>query len=183
MHKQQGWPQVWEYCKAKQIQTLGIVSQGVNWSWSQCIKSHQTQTSSGKSLPSYFWNRNVVRSILPGLRRKRTGASFIKCCAETILKYILRSFLKYAYVWFIEWMYVHLSDVKSMNHKLSGICAQLNSFTSLLCKQCLINVIDWKEHLTMSKSFTSSKDALYFQKLAALGQTKVHTSAQTLTWR
>ncbi len=48
-------------------------SQGVNWSWSQCIKSHHTQTSSGKELPSHFWNRNIVRSILPGLRRKRTG--------------------------------------------------------------------------------------------------------------
>ncbi len=29
------------------------------------------KTSSGK--PSHFWNRNIVRSILPGLRRKRTG--------------------------------------------------------------------------------------------------------------
>ncbi len=53
-------------------------SQGVNWSWSQCIKSHHAQTSSGKGLPSYqkwrhFWNRNIVRSILPWLRRKRTG--------------------------------------------------------------------------------------------------------------
>ncbi len=71
MHKQQGWPQAWEYCQTKPIQTLGRASQGVNWSWSQCIKSHHTQTSSGK--PSHFWNRNIVRSILPGLRRKRTG--------------------------------------------------------------------------------------------------------------
>ncbi len=39
----------------------------------QCIKSHHAQTSSGKGLPSHFWNRNIVRSILPGLRRKRTG--------------------------------------------------------------------------------------------------------------
>ncbi len=46
-------------------------SQGVNWSWSQCIKSHHAQTSSGKGLPSHFWNRNIVRSILPG--KKRTG--------------------------------------------------------------------------------------------------------------
>ncbi len=35
------------------------------------------QTSSGKGLPSHFWNRDNVRSILPGLRRKRTGVSFI----------------------------------------------------------------------------------------------------------
>ncbi len=73
MHKQQGWPQAWEYCQAKPIQTLGRASQGVNWSWSQCIKSHHTQTSSGKELPNHFWNRNIVRSILPGLKRKRTG--------------------------------------------------------------------------------------------------------------
>ncbi len=44
-----------------------------DWSWSQCIKSHHAQTSSGKGLPRYFWNRNIVRSILPGLRRKITG--------------------------------------------------------------------------------------------------------------
>ncbi len=73
MHKQPGWPQAWEYCQAKLIQTLGRASRRVNWSCSQCIKSHHAQTSSGKELPSHFWNRNIVRSILPGLRRKRTG--------------------------------------------------------------------------------------------------------------
>ncbi len=73
MHKQQGWPQAWEYCQAKLIQTLGRASQGVNWSWSQCIKSHHAQTSSGKGLPSHFWTRDNIRSILPGLWRKRTG--------------------------------------------------------------------------------------------------------------
>ncbi len=61
------------YCQAKLIQRLGRASQGVNWSWSQCIKSHHAQTSSGKGLPSHFWNRNIARSILPGLKRKRTG--------------------------------------------------------------------------------------------------------------
>ncbi len=45
-------------------------SQGVDWSWSQCIKSHHAQTSSGKGLPSHFWTRDNVRSILPGLWRK-----------------------------------------------------------------------------------------------------------------
>ncbi len=73
MHKQQGWPQAWKYCQAKPIQTLERASQGVNWSWSQCIKSHHAQTSSGKELPNHFWTRNIVRSILPGLRRKITG--------------------------------------------------------------------------------------------------------------
>ncbi len=71
MHKQQGWLQAWEYCQAKQIQTLGRASQGVNLSWSQCIKSHHAQTSSGKGLPSHFWNRDNVRSVLPGLWRKK----------------------------------------------------------------------------------------------------------------
>ncbi len=37
-----------ENSQAKPIQTLGRASQGVNWSWSQCIKSHHAQTSSGK---------------------------------------------------------------------------------------------------------------------------------------
>ncbi len=36
-------------------------------------KESPRSTSSGKGLPSHFWNRNIVRSILPGLRRKRTG--------------------------------------------------------------------------------------------------------------
>ncbi len=71
MHKQQGWPQAWEYCQVKLIQTHGRASQGVNWSWSQCIKSHHAQTSSGKGLPRHFWTRDNVRSVLPGLWRKR----------------------------------------------------------------------------------------------------------------
>ncbi len=72
MHKQQWWPQAWECNHAKLIQTLVRASQGVDWSWSQCIKSHHAQTSSGKGLPSHFWTRDNVRSILPGLWRKRT---------------------------------------------------------------------------------------------------------------
>ncbi len=58
---------------SKAIQTLRRASQELNWSWSQCIKSHHAQMSSGKGLPSHFWNRNIIRSILPGLRRKITG--------------------------------------------------------------------------------------------------------------
>ncbi len=60
---------------------------GVNWNWSQFIKSHHAQTSSGKGLPSHFWTRDNIRSFLPGLRRKRTGLSSkvlfsdeSKCC-------------------------------------------------------------------------------------------------------
>ncbi len=44
----------------------------VDWSWSQCIKSHHAQTSSGKGLPSHFWTRDNIRSVLPGLWRKIT---------------------------------------------------------------------------------------------------------------
>ncbi len=83
MLKQQGWL----YCQAKMIQTLWRASLGVNWSWSQFIKSHHAQTSSGKGLPSHFWTRDNIRSFLPGLRRKRTGLSSkvlfsdeSKCC-------------------------------------------------------------------------------------------------------
>ncbi len=36
------------------------------------IKSHHAQMSSGKGLPSHFWTRDNVRSVLPGLWRKRT---------------------------------------------------------------------------------------------------------------
>ncbi len=50
-------------CRGNLIQTLG----------SECMKSHHTQMSSGKGLPSHFWNRNIVRSILPWLKRKITG--------------------------------------------------------------------------------------------------------------
>ncbi len=71
-HKQQGWPQAWEYCQAKPIQTIGRASQGVNWSWSQCIKL-LCSVIFRKRLPSHFWDRKIIRSILPGLRRKITG--------------------------------------------------------------------------------------------------------------
>ncbi len=42
--------------------------------WTEAIvKSYHAQTSSGKELPSHFWTRDNIRSILPGLWRKRTG--------------------------------------------------------------------------------------------------------------
>ncbi len=60
----------------------------MNWSWSRCIISHHAphaQTSSGKGLPSHFWNRNIVRSILPGLRRKN-GEAQNPCCLKSSVK-------------------------------------------------------------------------------------------------
>ncbi len=80
MHKQQGWPQAWEYCQAKLIQTLERASQGVNWSWSQCIKSHHAQTSSREELPSHFWNRKHRQKHLTWAKEKknRTVAQWSK---------------------------------------------------------------------------------------------------------
>ncbi len=37
------------------------------------LSSKADSNTSGKGLPSHFWNRNIIRSILPGLRRKITG--------------------------------------------------------------------------------------------------------------
>ncbi len=70
VHKQQEWLQAWEYCQAKLIQTLVRTSQGVDWSWSQCIKSHHAQMSSGKGLPSHFCTRDNVRSSYLGCGEK-----------------------------------------------------------------------------------------------------------------
>ncbi len=39
--------EAWEYCQAKVIQTPGRASQGVDWSWSECIKSAQTSSRQG----------------------------------------------------------------------------------------------------------------------------------------
>ncbi len=80
------------------------------------------------------------------------GASFIKCCAETILNLILRSSLEYAYVWFIEWTYeqkthyMSLSDVKSMNRKWSWTCLQMIGFSSLPCKRLLMSLTKITSH-------------------------------------
>ncbi len=72
MHKQQGWPQAWEYCQAKLIQNT----------WESFTRSelklesvHQESPRSDifrKRATKHFWNRNIVRSILPELKRKRT---------------------------------------------------------------------------------------------------------------
>ncbi len=43
------------------------------WTEAGVSASRVTKLSSGKMLPSHFWNRNIIRSILPGLKRTRTG--------------------------------------------------------------------------------------------------------------
>ncbi len=54
----------------------GRASQGVDWSWIKCIKSHHAQTSSGKGLPSHFWPETNVRSIYLGCGEKE-----LDCCS------------------------------------------------------------------------------------------------------
>ncbi len=44
MHNQPREPQPCEDCQAKSIQEFGWTSQGMDWDWGQCIKSHHTQT-------------------------------------------------------------------------------------------------------------------------------------------
>ncbi len=51
----------------------GKLDNTVKQSWFKHLGEHQAQTSSGKGLPSHFWTRDNVRSILSGLWRKRTG--------------------------------------------------------------------------------------------------------------
>ncbi len=67
MHNQPREPQPYEDCQAKSIQEFGWTSQGMDWGWGQGIKSH----------PHIDVSRNlatvVVRGVLPGLRRRRTG--------------------------------------------------------------------------------------------------------------
>ncbi len=69
MHKQQEWRKLENTVKQSRFKHLGELHK----EWTEAgVKSHHAQTSSGKGLPSHFWNRNIVRSILPGLKRKRT---------------------------------------------------------------------------------------------------------------
>ncbi len=56
--------------KQSWFKPLVRASQGVDWSWSQCIKSHHAQTSSGKGLPSNFWTRGQRQKHLTWLWRK-----------------------------------------------------------------------------------------------------------------
>ncbi len=67
MHNQPRKPQHYEDCQAKSIQEFGWTSQGMDWGWGQGIKSHHTQTCS-RNLATV-----VVRRVLPGLKRRRTG--------------------------------------------------------------------------------------------------------------
>ncbi len=71
MHKQQGWPE--NTVKQSWFRHL----RELHKEWTEAGVSASRVTTLGhlqeKGLPSHFWNRNIVRSILPGLRRKWTG--------------------------------------------------------------------------------------------------------------
>ncbi len=83
---------------------------------------------------------------------KGAGASFIKWCAETILNLILRSYLEYVYVWFIEWTYEQKTRVRiSFRCEIyeSQMILNLHAiewFQLSACKWLLINVINIKYH-------------------------------------
>ncbi len=66
MHNQPREPQPYEDCQAKSIQEFGWTSQGMDWGWGQGIKS--TTHRRVRNLATV-----VVRGVLPGLRRRRTG--------------------------------------------------------------------------------------------------------------
>ncbi len=92
VHKQQGWLQAWEYSQAKLIQTLVRASQGVDWSWSQCIKSHHAQTSSGKSQWSKVLFSDESKFCIsfgnqgPRVWRK-SGEAQNPCCLKSSVKF------------------------------------------------------------------------------------------------
>ncbi len=65
MHNQPREAQPYEDCQAKSIQEFGWTSQGMNWGWSHQEPPH---TDVSRNLATV-----VVRGVLPGLRRRRTG--------------------------------------------------------------------------------------------------------------
>ncbi len=72
MHKQQGWPQAWEYCQVKLIQTLGRASQRVEWSSALVHFICYCFVSASRSTTLIF--RNDIfrkRSTKPLLKQKR----------------------------------------------------------------------------------------------------------------
>ncbi len=64
MHNQPREPQHYEDCQAKPIEEFGWTSQGMDWGWGQGIKS-----TTHRRVEEFV----VVRDVLPGLRRRRTG--------------------------------------------------------------------------------------------------------------
>ncbi len=66
MHNQRREPQPYEDCQTKSIQAFGWTSQGMDWGWGQASRAPHTHVS--RNLATV-----VIRGVLPGLRRRRTG--------------------------------------------------------------------------------------------------------------
>ncbi len=66
MHNQPREPRPYEDCQSKSIQEFGWTSQRIDWGWSQGIKTPHTDVSRNSATV-------VVRGVLPGLSRRRTG--------------------------------------------------------------------------------------------------------------
>ncbi len=64
MHNQPREPQPCEDCQAKSIQEFGWTSKGMDWGWGQ----EPPHTDVSRNLATV-----VIRGILPGLKRRRTG--------------------------------------------------------------------------------------------------------------
>ncbi len=100
MHKQQGWPQAWEYSQAKLIQTIVRASQ----EWTEAGVSASRVTTLRRleeKATKPLLNRDNVRSILPGLWRKRTGLllSGPKSSFQMISKFCIHLEIKVPRVW------------------------------------------------------------------------------------
>ncbi len=64
MHNQPREPQPYEDCQTKSIQEFGWTSQGMDWGWGQ----EPPHTDVSRNLATV-----IVRGVLPGLKRRRTG--------------------------------------------------------------------------------------------------------------
>ncbi len=64
MHNQPREPQPYEDCQEKSIQEFGWTSQGMDWGWGHQEPPH---TDVSRNLAT-----DVIRGVLPGLRRRRT---------------------------------------------------------------------------------------------------------------
>ncbi len=72
MHKQRGWPQAWDTIKQSRFKHLGKASQGVTEAGVSASRVTTLRHLQEKSYQATS-EQNIVRSILPGIRRKRTG--------------------------------------------------------------------------------------------------------------
>ncbi len=109
------------------------------------------------------------------IRRKSIKtASFIKCCAETILNLIVQSYLECAYVRFIEWTYEQKTCVRvSFRCEIyeSQMILSLHAtewFQLSACKRLLINIININITNHHNLEQRATRTAYIFKKPAIL---------------